>query len=134
MLKRVKWSKKLVYLAVFIYTMFSHILINCRCNNTLQNDQELRNAWIGKFATMDAEQLVFLDESAANERSAHRKYGWAHVGITPHEYKSIKRSERWSILPAYTADGFITWEFIQGSYSTELFNDFIEFNLLPFCN
>ena len=37
MLKRVKWSKKLVYLALFIYTMFSHILINCRCNNALQN-------------------------------------------------------------------------------------------------
>ena len=37
MLKRVKWSKKLVYLAVFIYMMFSHILINCRCNNALQN-------------------------------------------------------------------------------------------------
>ncbi len=99
-----------------------------------ERDQELRNAWIGKLATMEAEQLVFLDESAANERSAHRKYGWAPVGITPHEYKSIKRSERWSILPAYTADGFITWEIIQGSYSTELFNDFVEFNLLPFCN
>src|SRR5438552_17647048 len=75
---------------------------------TAECDQELRNAWIGKLATMEAEQLVFLDESAANECSAHRKYGWAPVGITPHEYKSIKRSEHWSILPAYTADGFMS--------------------------
>ena len=73
-----------------------------------ERDQELRNAWIGKLAIMEAEKLVFLDESAANERSAHRKYGWAPVGITPHEYKSIKRSEHWSILPAYTADGFMS--------------------------
>src|SRR5438552_17360751 len=101
---------------------------------TAECDQELRNAWIGKLATMEAEQLVFLDESAANECSTHRKYGWAPVGITPHEYKSIKRSERWSVLPAYTTDGFITSESIQGSYSIELFNDFVEFNLLHFCN
>ena len=48
----------------------------------------------------------FLDESAANERTMDRKYGWAPVGVTSHEYKSIKRSERWSILPVYAVEGF----------------------------
>ena len=38
---------------------------------------------------------------------------------------SVKRSEKWSILPAYTIDGFVAWDVIQGSYNKELFNDFI---------
>ena len=75
-----------------------------------------------------------MDESAANERSTHRKYGWAPKGSTPHMYLSFKRSERWSILPAYTSDGFIAWEIIQGSFDAELFDDFIKNQVLPQCS
>jgi len=74
--------------------------------------------------------LIFVDESAANERASNRKFGWAPKGITPHEYRLFKRSERWSILPAYTVDGFITWEVLQGSFTMELFEEFIEFKVL----
>ena len=70
---------------------------------------------------MGCQSAAFLDESAANERTMDRKYGWAPVGVTSHEYKSIKRSERWSILPVYTVDGFYVWDIIQGSYTKELF-------------
>jgi len=63
--------------------------------------------WLIQLAGWEANQLVFIDESAANEHSAHRKYGWAPIGITPHIYAPIKRSERWSILPVYTLDGFL---------------------------
>ena len=74
--------------------------------------------------------MIFVDESAANERASNRKFGWAPKGITPHEYRLFKRSERWSILPAYTVDGFITWEVLQGSFTMELFEEFIEFKVL----
>ena len=86
-----------------------------------------------KLNNMEAHQLVFLDESAANERTGHRKYGWAPRGHTPILYESIKRSERWSILPAYGSDGMLVWEIIQGSFTTELFLQFIENKLLPIC-
>ena len=99
-----------------------------------QRNPELRNAWIRKLADCTAEQLVFIDESAANERTGDRKYGWAPVGVTPHETRSFKRSERWSILPAYTVDGFIAWDIKHGSYTIESFEDFIENQLLPLCN
>src|SRR5947207_15847781 len=62
-----------------------------------------------------------------------RKYGWAPIGVMPHEYKSIKRSERWSILPVYTVDGFYFWDIIQGSYTKELFNEFVCTQVLPCC-
>jgi DDE superfamily endonuclease len=76
---------------------------------------------------------VFLDESAANENTAQRKKGWAPIGVTPHIIASAKRSERWSILPAYTVDGFYTWDILQGSYTIESFNAFVETKLLPIC-
>lgn len=66
-------------------------------------------------------------------RAIANTYGWAPVGMTPFEYRSIKCTERWPILPAYTIDGFITWNIIQGSFTGDLFDDFIEFNLLPRC-
>ena len=89
---------------------------------------------MGKLTTYTAEQLVFVDESAANEKTSNRKYGWAPVGVIPHEYQRFERSKRWSILPAYTIDGFITWEVEHGSFTMELFEDFIELKLLPLCN
>ena len=61
-------------------------------------------------------------------------HGWAPIGVTSHEYRLFKRSGRWSILPAYTIDGYITWEIMQGSFTAELFEEFMEFNVLPRCN
>ena len=90
----------------------------------------LRQQYMEKLAGWRANQLIFVDKSAANERASNRKFGWAPKGITPHEYRLFKRSERWSILPAYTVDGFITWEVLQGSFTMELFEEFIEFKVL----
>jgi hypothetical protein len=78
-----------------------------------------------KLVNYTAEQLVFVDESAANEKTSNRKYGWGPVGVTPHEYHRFERSKRWSILPAYTINGFITWQIEHGSFTKELFEDFI---------
>jgi len=63
-----------------------------------------------------------------------RKYGWAPVGATPYEYKSIKHSERWSILPVYMIDSFYVWEIVQGSFTKEIFNNFVREKVLPCCN
>src|ERR1700694_1699883 len=98
-----------------------------------QQSPELRRLWINSLAGWSADQLIFIDESAANERTGDRKYGWAPVGVTPHESRPFTRSERWSILPAYTVDGFITWDIRHGSYNAELFEEFIEFKVLPLC-
>ena len=77
---------------------------------------------------------MFVDESAANERTSDRKYGWAPIGTTPHFYESIKWSKRWSILPAYTVDGFMNWEIVHGSFDKPLFNTFVQVKILPFCS
>src|SRR5579859_1454660 len=65
-------------------------------------------------------QLIFVDESAANERTSHRKYGWLPKGVRPHENIPFERSERWSVLPAYTVNGFLTWDIEHGSFTQEV--------------
>ena len=45
--------------------------------------------------------------------------------------QDLKRSKRWSILPAFTVDGYIAWEVHQGSITAEIFNDFVRNQVLP---
>ena len=99
-----------------------------------QRNPELRAAWAHKMSMYMPNQLIFVDESAANECTSHRKYGWSPKGVRPHENIPFERSERWSVLPAYTVNGFLTWDIEHGSFLQELFEDFIENKLLPFCN
>lgn len=75
--------------------------------------------------------MVFLDESAANERTLDRKYGWAPVGLEASVTSPFHRSTRWSILLAYTTEGYIEFEIYQGSYNTERFNEFVRSKVLP---
>ena len=84
-----------------------------------------------KLVGWRTDQLIFVNELAANEYAGNRKFEWVLRGITPHEYRLFKHSEYWSILSAYTVDGFITWEVLHGSFTIELFEEFIEFKLLP---
>jgi hypothetical protein len=98
-----------------------------------ERNPELRDAWIKTVAKYKASQLLFLDESAANERTGDRKYGWAPVGKTPFEYTPFKRSERWSILPVYSSEGFLAWDIIQGSWKKDSFIEFVRTKVIPLC-
>ena len=44
-----------------------------------ERSRELRILWIGRQVMWTADQLVFLDESASNERTGDRKYSWAPI-------------------------------------------------------
>lgn len=43
----------------------------------------------------------------------------------------FKRSKRWSILPAYTVEGYIAFTVHHGSITTEIFNQFVVEQVLP---
>jgi hypothetical protein len=87
-----------------------------------------------RLAGWQAHQLVFVDESAANERTADRKYDWAPLGQIARVVQPLARSMRWSILPAYTTEGYITWEIRQAAFTKETFNAFIIEKVLPLCS
>jgi hypothetical protein len=77
---------------------------------------------------------MFLDESAANERTMDRKYGWSPIGSIAEVTEPLKHSAKWSILPVYTEDGFIAWDIIHGSYNQQLFNEFVKNWVIPHTN
>jgi len=102
--------------------------------HTLEHSELLRALWKGRQPLWDASQLVFVDESASNERTGYRKYGWSPRGVPAIDYQPLTRSEQWSILPAYTISGYLDGTIImQGSITTEIFNEWIETVVLPHC-
>jgi transposase len=78
-----------------------------------------------------AEQIVAVDESACNERTGDRKYGWSPVGRSVELVYSMERSERWSLLPAMTVDGYLSHRIFQGAITAEIMEEFLEKEVLP---
>jgi transposase len=72
-----------------------------------QQNEVLIAAWRMKMAEWDARQLIFVDESAYNERTGDRRYSWAPVGRSAKIKRWLKKSIRWSVLPAYTLEGYL---------------------------
>jgi transposase len=102
-------------------------------SRAVQRNEALCMAWQGFQQVWRPDQLVFLDESAANERTGDRKYGWAPIGHACQVVSTLKRSERWSLLPALDLGGYMTWLIVQGSIDAEIFFRFLRDRVLPLC-
>ena len=74
-LKHNKWSRKVV---------------QCRAQEC---SKDLRAAWKGRQCTWDADRLICIDESGANERTSYRKFGWSPMNLPVIKTISIKRSK-----------------------------------------
>jgi transposase len=115
-LKRAKWSRKAVQA------------------RAAERSEPLRRAWQGIQKQYDSDQLIFLDESASSERTGDRKYGWSPLNLICEQSRPLKRSERWSILPALAEDGYLDWTIFQGSITAVLFLEFVRDRVLPHCS
>ena len=60
--------------------------------------------------------------------------GYAPLGITPRMKQYLKYMERYLVLSAYTIKGYIAAITFQGGITVEIFEEFLEFHLLPLCN
>jgi len=100
----------------------------------IERNAVLRNNWAAKCLDWAANQLIFVDETAVNEHTRFRQHGWAQKGINATEKRLTRRTERWSLLPAYTIDGIMTYKAIHGAFNQLEFDEFIERYVLPFCS
>ncbi|OCK96705.1 uncharacterized protein K441DRAFT_550429, partial [Cenococcum geophilum 1.58] len=62
----------------------------------------LRDNWIIRICDYRRDQFVFINELAYNKKTIDRKYGWVPINKPAEEMSELKRSKRWSLLPAYT--------------------------------
>jgi hypothetical protein len=74
---------------------------------------------------------MYIDETAANEHTVHRRYGWSPKGTAARMMTATQRTKKWSVLPLYTYDGFIDWKIIHGSFNGDLFVQFLEEHVIP---
>lgn len=80
-------------------------------------------ATIGEYYTRN--QLIFIDESAKDERSLSRLYGYSPRN-TPAQKKVVYiRGKRYTILPALTLEGFVGIDVFEGSCDKKKFADFV---------
>jgi hypothetical protein len=78
---------------------------------------------------------VFVDESACCERTGSRKYGWSPVNTRSRDIEVLKRSKRWSVLPALSVNGYLEDPLIiQGSITAKDSNECIEGAVIPQCS
>jgi len=99
-----------------------------------ERDPNCRHSYQFQVANYSADMLVYIDESAANEHTKDRKWGWSEFRITPRVVRPVKRSERWSILPAYTIDGILCHHIHQGSITSACFEWWLTNDVLPRCS
>ena len=99
-----------------------------------ERDQVLRERWIAKLSKWRADQLTFIDESGFNSKLGERKRGWGPKG-KPVVFKvNTQRGENLSLLPAFTIHGYMTCNIYRGAVNAEMFEEFIEYDVLPHCN
>jgi hypothetical protein len=80
-----------------------------------------------------AEQLIFLDESAKDERTLSRHYGYSFKNQVASQKIVFLRGVRYTILPALTLDGFIACDIMKGSCSKERFRTFVLSQVVSIC-
>lgn len=73
----------------------------------------------------DPEMLMFTDESAKDERTSSRRYGWSLCGVRCATKNYFVRGRRYSILPVLSLDGIIAHDIIEGSVTSEIFLRFL---------
>jgi len=90
-----------------------------------ERDDKARADWRSRVCEYKANQIVFVDESAANERTKDRRWGWSLRGLPCRVRQSSQRSTRWSILPAMGLNGYLDYDIVHGSFDSERFSFFI---------
>ena len=87
-----------------------------------QRSAKARALWRQKQELWQLDRLCFIDESACNERTGCRKRGWSPVGSKCSILRFLERTERWSVLPALTVNGYLPEPLIlQGAVDKEVF-------------
>ena len=96
-----------------------------------QRNQELRSVFVSDVSAYDCKSLVFIDETGCDRRDAIRKYGYGLRGKPVKCQKLLVRGERISVIAAMTVEGVTDLKIVRGGVTGDIFNDFVEKQLLP---
>ena len=84
---------------------------------------------------LTAEQLVFLDEALFKMQTGWRCMAYDPIGQRVIREDDLRTGDTWSILPAYTTEGYLPCTSIRLDYfNGEAFYNSVVNELLPYCN
>lgn len=131
-----EFGEKALFSTTTIWRMWKEAKISHKKNevSASQQDPVLVEDFSFKQQQLDATRIGVLDESSFSERTGDRRWGWAPLGVPPRVKRMLQKSERWSLLPAYTIDGFLEPMIKHGSILQTDFEDWLINRLLPQCN
>lgn len=97
----------------------------------LQRNECLRDEFMKEMNYLDANMIVWLDETGSDKRSERRKFGYHLRGMTPRVYKLNIRGKRISSIAIMSTRGIEDVAIYQGNINGETFSNFIDRNLVP---
>jgi transposase len=95
-----------------------------------ERNELLRAIWMAEYGDIPADYCVWLDESSVDDRTNQRTHGWAPLGAACVQRATFIRGQRYSVLPALTADGLIACDIFEGSVTKEKFVRFLNEDLV----
>ncbi|CAD6976203.1 unnamed protein product [Tilletia controversa] len=97
----------------------------------LEADLDQEAACRLRMARYLPEQLIFVDESGFDSRTAHRRYGWAPAGHRAVQTGTGKRAKRATLIPGLTIGGIIAPKIYHSTVNADVFYDYLIRHLLP---
>jgi transposase len=95
-----------------------------------ERDELLRAVWRAEYCHLPPECMVWLDESGLDDRGHARTEGWAPVGLAPICSEPFARGMRLTMLPAFTMEGIIAMDILDGGVTKERFLAFLRDHLV----
>ncbi|CAG8558144.1 3121_t:CDS:2, partial [Scutellospora calospora] len=89
-----------------------------------------RDNFVIRISQYTLSQLVFSDESAYDQRTLSRCYGWSFSGLRTQKYIFFVREKQFTIEGVLCIDGLLAYSIQEGSMNTKDYDDFIEFVLI----
>ena len=80
------------------------------------------------------EQLVFVDETSKDGRSATRRFAWSKIGKPAVVNCPFSRGNRISVLAAVDCSGFISFEYTSGTFDRLKFHKAMIEKIIPLLN
>lgn len=116
-----------VSLATLSRTLHRLALSNKKITSeAVERNDLLRATWQAEYGDIPADYCVWLDESSVDDRTNQRTRGWAEVGRACVRRDIFIRGQRYSVLPAFTCDGYIALDIFEGSVNKDRFMTFLE--------
>jgi transposase len=94
-------------------------------HEAIECNELVRACWQAEHGDIPAEYCVWLDEAGVDNHTNRHDEGWAMVGRACVRQTLFLHGRRYSILPAFTCDGYIALDIFEGSVNKERFIGFL---------